>query len=269
MERDDVHDLAAAYVLDALDADELRYFERHLVGCDRCSHQVRVLSQGVERLGRSAALFPPPSMRERVMAAVRATPQDTAGGPSARRSSHARPSSGAPAGRQSRAKARSRRPRSLRYGAVLTGFALAASAVMGVFFYRMNAELDRRQAAAQQVDRVLSAPDATATSTSDGEGKGITAVVSRRLGRALVTVYGLPNLPQGRVYQLWLTGTRSDSAARSVGLLAGDPATGTVDPLIATGVNAGSSALAVTVEPAGGSQRPTTTPLTQLPLKNG
>jgi anti-sigma-K factor RskA len=269
MKRDDDHDLAAAYVLDALDSDELRRFERHMGGCVRCAHEVRVLCQGTERLGRAAALFPPPDMRGRVMAAVRATPQDAAGSPSAYQPSQAGPSSGAgPAGRPSRARARPRRPRSVRFAAALAGFGLAASAAMGVFLYRANAALDRQQTAAQQVNQVLSAPDATATSASDGAGKGITAVVSHRLGRAVVTVHGLPNLPHGHVYQLWLTGTQPGAAARSVGLLGSDPATGTADPLIATGVDARSSAFAVTVEPAGGSRRPTTTPLSQLPLKN-
>jgi anti-sigma-K factor RskA len=155
----------------------------------------------------------------------------------------------------------------VRFGAALAGFGLAASAVMGVFLYRMNAELDRQRAATRQVNQVLSAPDATATSSSDGGGKGITAVVSRTLGRAVVTVHGLPNLARGRVYQLWLTGTQPGSVVRSVGLLAGAPATGTAEPLVATGVNAQFSAFAVTVEPAGGSQRPTTTPLAQLPLR--
>jgi anti-sigma-K factor RskA len=268
MKRGDIHDLAAAYVLDALDRDELKRFERHLAVCDRCAHEVRLLAQGTERLGGAAGLFPPPDMRERVMAAVRATPQDIAGELSGYPTPHGRSSSSTgSAGRVGRSRARARRTRSVRFAAGLAGFGLAASAVMGVFLYRMNAELDRQQAATRRVSQVLSAPDATATSSSDRAGKGITAVVSRTMGRAVITVHGLPSLSRGRVYQLWLTGTRPGSAVRSVGILAGGPAAGTAEPLIATGVDARSAAFAVTVEPAGGSPRPTTMPLAQLPLK--
>jgi hypothetical protein len=53
-------------------------------------------------------------------------------------------------------------PRSVRYAAALTVFGLAASAVMGVFLYRADTELDQQQAAAQQVNQVRSAPDASA-----------------------------------------------------------------------------------------------------------
>jgi hypothetical protein len=108
---------------------------------------------------------------------------------------------------------------------------------------------------------------ARAGTTSDGQGRGITAVVSRGLGRAVVTVHGLPNLPQGRVYQLWFTGTQPNATVRPAGLLGRDPVTGSTDPVIATGVTARSTGFAVTEEPAGGSQRPTTTPLTQLAIK--
>jgi anti-sigma-K factor RskA len=268
MKRSDDHDLAAPYVLDALDADELRRFERHLAECDRCAHEVRVLSRDTWRLGRAAAMVPPPDLRNRVMAAVQATPQEPPAAPTGYGYSP-RPATAAPSGRPGRARARSRRPRSVRYTAVLAGFGLAASAVLGVFLYRTNAELDRQQAevqAAQQVNQVLSAPDATATASSDNSGKGITAVVSRRLGRAVVTVHGLPEVSQGHVYQLWLTGTQPGDTVRSVGLLGRAPGSGSTAPLIATGVSAKSTAFAVTVEPAGGSARPTTTPLTQLTL---
>jgi hypothetical protein len=56
-----------------------------------------------------------------------------------------------------------------------------------------------------------------------------------------------------------------DSTARSEGLLGRDPATGNTELLIAGGLSARSTAFAFTVEPADGSQQPTTTLLAHLP----
>ena len=36
MERAEIHDLSAAYALDALDGDELEAFEEHLARCAEC-----------------------------------------------------------------------------------------------------------------------------------------------------------------------------------------------------------------------------------------
>jgi anti-sigma-K factor RskA len=72
---------------------------------------------------------------------------------------------------------------------------------------------------------------------------------------------GLPALPAGKVYQFWLIKGKS---AVSAGLLpqtaAGQPAT-----LLASEVIQG-DALGLTVEPAGGSKTPTTTPILDLSL---
>jgi len=77
---------------------------------------------------------------------------------------------------------------------------------------------------------------------------------------AVVTT-GLPALPAGKVYQLWLIGKPKTVSA---GLL---PAAknGQTPAVLATGVVKGDT-LGLTVEPAGGSAQPTTTPILALPL---
>src|SRR3954470_1258320 len=74
--RGDLHSLAAPYALDALEPAERVRFEKHLKTCDRCTAEVRDLSEDAVRLAWSTAAAPPAAMRDRVLAAVRATPQE-------------------------------------------------------------------------------------------------------------------------------------------------------------------------------------------------
>uniref|UniRef100_UPI000FCA96B3 anti-sigma factor n=1 Tax=Actinacidiphila soli TaxID=2487275 RepID=UPI000FCA96B3 len=138
-------------------------------------------------------------------------------------------------------------------------FRRAAAVVLGVLFVRTDAQLGRERDATAAVNQVLAAPDATARSGSDSQGRGITAVVSNSLHRAVVTTHGLPSAPAGRVYQLWLMGG-DPASVRSVGL---PPSNGS--PLVATALNDRSTAFAVTVEPDGGSQRLPRTPSPNSP----
>ncbi len=65
-------DDAAAYVLRALDDEELRRFERHLAGCQRCREDVEAMRRTTDALPAPAALVPPRALKQRVMTAVRA-----------------------------------------------------------------------------------------------------------------------------------------------------------------------------------------------------
>lgn len=86
----------AAYALGALDAREAAELERHLAGCERCREELRWLRPAVQALPETVARQePPPRLRERLMAEVRA---DTASAPapekSARRSWFFKPAMG-------------------------------------------------------------------------------------------------------------------------------------------------------------------------------
>src|SRR5436309_12817320 len=63
----------AAYLLDALVEEEQREFELHLRSCPACQAEERWLRGAVELLPSSVEqLEPPPALRERLMATVRA-----------------------------------------------------------------------------------------------------------------------------------------------------------------------------------------------------
>ncbi|MEU1787543.1 anti-sigma factor [Streptomyces sparsogenes] len=269
------HTSAAAYALDALEPRERRRYERHLARCPGCARDVRELAQGAVRLARAVTAPAPPGMRDRVLAAARTTPQEApsaaAGGPAGQPARAAHAGRPGPGGRRARAAGPSpflRRPAfGLRLAAAAAALSLAAAVVLGVELVRTREELDRARGATRAVEQVLSAPDARGVSGRDARGRGINAVTSRRLGAAVVTVVGLPAPPEGRAYQLWLidAGPGGPAAPRPAGLLKGS---GEGDPLVTGGFGADTERLAVTLEPAGGSTRPTTNPVVQLALSD-
>jgi anti-sigma-K factor RskA len=98
---------------------------------------------------------------------------------------------------------------------------------------------------------------------SSSKGGVTTEVVySKQLGKAAISVNGLPPAPDGKTYQLWYLG--SGGTITSAGLFAVD-SDGTGQALLA-GQAAPTDKVAVSVEPAGGSAQPTTDPLVVLPL---
>ena len=63
----------AAYMLGALEPPGVAELERHAEGCERCRAEIRWLTPAVDALPESAErLDPPPRLRERLMAEVRA-----------------------------------------------------------------------------------------------------------------------------------------------------------------------------------------------------
>jgi anti-sigma-K factor RskA len=110
--------------------------------------------------------------------------------------------------------------------------------------------------------RVLAAPDARVLTQPTSAGGTASVVVSRAERELIVTTAGLHPLPAGKVYEAWLINPRQ---TRSAGLLP-VPRGGRTRPVLATGLAPG-DALGLTVEPAGGSAKPTTTPIVVMPLR--
>jgi anti-sigma-K factor RskA len=114
---------------------------------------------------------------------------------------------------------------------------------------------------------VLAAADARIVSGATTAGGTATAVASLSGRTVVFTSTGLPLLPPTSVYELWFIGS---GGARPAGLLPPAPAgvaagPGTTAPLLASGLVTG-DAVGITVEPAGGTQSPTTTPIVVLAL---
>lgn len=76
MTNEDLHELAGAYMLDALDADDRQAFEEHLAGCERCRAEVAGLTEtaGALAYGADEGPAPPDALRDRILGAARAEP---------------------------------------------------------------------------------------------------------------------------------------------------------------------------------------------------
>ena len=265
--RQDLHTLTGAYVLDALDpGSELTRFDRHLDRCQSCASEVRGFREVATAMAFAATTEPPAEMRDRVLAAVARTRQLP---PEVR--THARP----------------RRTRSAApWIPWLSGAIATAAIAVAVFFgfaqahtsselnqaraqnqalaaaqARVEAALSQAKEHDQALAEILGAPHVTLLSQRTTKGGVAVVVLDAATRKLVVATSGLPALPAGQVYQLWLIGPVKIVSA---GLL---PAAqdGVTSPVIATGLVKGDK-LGLTVEPAGGSQQPTTTPILALPV---
>ncbi|MBT3165091.1 anti-sigma factor [Streptomyces sp. Vc74B-19] len=255
--REDLHSLAAPYALDALEPAERVRFEKHLRSCARCAADVRDLAEDAVRLAWSTAAPAPPALRDRVLAAVRTTAQEPAPqGESRTREPQLPPHvwGAAPPPR-----VRERRPLFVPFATATAAAALVVAALFGVQANRTQDELNAARDQAREIAHVLAAPDARASSGRDARGRTIGVIASVSARGAVVTLGGYGDPPNGRVRQLWLMD--QDGRPRSLGLFEGDT------PLVASGLDASATSLAVTVEPDGGSPQPTGQPIVQLALK--
>ncbi|MDG4782430.1 anti-sigma factor [Micromonospora sp. WMMD961] len=231
----DVHTLAGAYVLDAVDDLERAAFERHLAECEPCRIEVAELRETVARLADDIDVdVTPPGLRERTLAQAARTPQlrVSAAGASGRRQ----------AGRW----------RQLTVAAAAA--VLLAGGASAVTWTVSNDRISDEQASsdqARQIAAVLDAPDARVFERSLQPGGAATVVVSRERDRGVVLLRDLPAPGAGRIYELWLI--RGTEPARSVGQLAeGDRAsTMIIGPVGEAGT------FGVSNEPVGGSTAPT------------
>jgi hypothetical protein len=244
VESRELHLLTGAYAVDALTGAELDEFEKHLQRCASCTEEVRGLLETAARLGLTTAIAPPPRMRRQVLAAASRTRQ--------------LPPSGGRliAGDRARRVTRLRRslPRSVAAAAMA-----AAIVVLAVLQVNTQHQLEQAQQRSREVAAVLAAPDARIETTSTTVGGTVTAVISPRDQEAVITTADMPTPTDAKVYQLWVI---SASGARSAGLLPGSSA-GVTSPVLAAGVQPGDR-LGITVEPAGGTSQPTTTPIVLL-----
>ena len=120
-------------------------------------------------------------------------------------------------------------------------------------------ELDQARSQNQLLAAIMAAPHVRVLSQRSTKGGVAVVLLASVRHQLIVTTTGLPALPAGKVYQLWLIGkTRTVSA----GLL---PAarSGQTAPVVASGLLAGDK-LGLTVEPAPGTTHPTTTPIIAL-----
>jgi anti-sigma-K factor RskA len=279
--RDELHVLTGSYAVHALEHREREAFERHLQSCNSCETEVRAFRETAARLAMARSLQPPARMEQQVLAATyrtRQLPPLPATEPGVRRRPEAarrrarmpqlssgrswarmpRLSSGRSWARMPRLSSGRHWPRMPRLISAVATAAVAAVLVLGTAQVVTQHRLDETRASTAAVARILGAPDARIETMATTEGGAVTIVISGQQRAAVVSTRGMTVLPAGRVYQLWVIGA---SGAHSAGLL---QAAGQNGPVLASGVLPGDR-IGITVEPSGGTSRPTTTPIVVLP----
>ncbi|MFJ4858930.1 MULTISPECIES: anti-sigma factor domain-containing protein [unclassified Streptomyces] len=249
-----LHTLTGAYALHALPETERREFERHLGDCEACSVEVRELSETATRLGLAVSATPSRDLRERVLREITTVRQEPP-------SSGRRARSGGTAGRSGGAGRWSR--------FALAACLAAAAGFGGVAVWQNQEAQDARSDAraseqrSARVAEVISAPDARTESATLSDGAKGTVVVSRSQDRAVFLASGLAKAPGGKVYQLWF---EDSGTMRSAGLMQATGPSSTTYATLLDGPVDGATGMGVTVEPAGGSEQPTSTPLALMKL---
>jgi anti-sigma-K factor RskA len=231
---DDLHQLAAPYALGALADDELATFEQHLGTCAECQDEVRGFALARDELGRSSASPAPPDLRARVLAEAAATPQVP---PlvSARRSVQ-------------------QRSRWQTMGRGLLAAAAAGLVAVGGFAY---AQVRSDRSDAEALVAVLTAPDAVTMSLAGSDGERLQMVWSEQRGEAALVGSGLDDPGRGNDFELWFL---SEGEPRPA--LVFEPTDGSVRERF--DVTDAFDGLAVTIEPDGGSEAPTSPPIFQV-----
>jgi anti-sigma-K factor RskA len=258
----DLHTLTGSYAVNALPPDELDEFERHLAHCGPCAAEVRGLRETAARLALNVAERPPAPMRDRVLTAAQRTRQLPP-------VTDARPTrSGVRPIRSARSTHRARRKWIAPISVSVAAASVALAVVFGVAQSNTNqhlsaieSQLSTARVHNQQLDSVLAAKDLHLVSNKTSLGGSVSAIVSPSLAKMVVVTSGLPALPAGKVYELWMLGP---SVAQPSGLLTAEQP-GRTTPVVASGYVKGYS-LGVTVEPAGGTLKPTTKPILTMPL---
>lgn len=229
----DLHSLMAPYALHALDPHERARFEAHLDQCADCQSELLGFLATAARLGEAEHLTPPAGMRDRLITAVTSIPQE-------------RPVVTMRAQRGLR--------RTLPRLAMAAAFLVGTVGVGGYVVERENAS--EQVAARDAIATVLAADDLdTKTKRFDGGG-ALRLISSESKDSAIVVANDLPALKGGKVYQVWLV---KDDSPESKGVLAMS------GPTIMRGL-AGADRVAITIEPKGGSDQPTTAPITTIAI---
>ncbi len=227
----DIHQLAAAYALDAVDERERAEFEAHYPTCAICQPEVAGFRETLSQVAAGVAVPPPASVKAGVMAEISATRQLS------------------PLLPDSVIDLAIHRQRRQRMGRLLT--AAAAIVLIGIGAFAVGRQSNSDDGYPAAAEAVLARPDARIT-TLDGTGTGTFRVAwSASANQIVVMGDGLADPGDGKAYELWLI---DDAGAHAVRLL--DRADGAQVRRVIS-IDGSPTQWAITVEPEGGVDKAT------------
>ena len=246
----DIHALSGAYAVDALDDLERARFARHLAECSECQAEVDSLREAAAMLPELTTLTPSGALRQRVLAEI-ATVRPLA--PVVTTHPAAVPSD----------TARSSRPGRPWLRGLVAAAAVVATLGAGGIVWDQLAGDDTSQVppTLSAAEQVLASPDAVTRTQKLGQGGEATVVASRSLNKIVVMTKNLPPLTDDQIYEMWIRDAQKGMV--KAGLMTAEDATVVLDGDIQNATGAG-----ITVEPAGGSHVPTTTPIAEFSFEN-
>jgi anti-sigma-K factor RskA len=229
MERAEIHELSAAYALDALEGSELEAFEEHLARCAECRENVATFQRVAAELAHDVdAPAPPPALRDRILDQAAVERPKVVQLPRRR---WAFPVAAA--------------------AAVAAGIAAVALAFWAADLSQQVDELQADQHRANEALIALTDPSASLFALEGADG---VLIVQEDSGEGKLVISGLESAPADKTYEAWVIEGETATAA---GLFAG----GDDQTVVPLNVPVPEGAIvAVTVEQAGGVDQPTQTP---------
>jgi anti-sigma factor RsiW len=260
MAHEEYEEAVASYAIDALDPPDARAFEAHLASCARCQAELAELRRVVAGIGLTAEPVTPPAvLKSRTLAkATGQAPARTLPFPPARASTSTLPS----------------------VPWLVAAAAVVVAMVSGMYAWSLRSRVSSLEqmvtVSSEQANRlrdelislrrssetlihtvrVISAPDVRQVVLKGQPGaEGATGRVYLSASRGIVfNADQLPALTPGRVYQVWVIAGKAPPIG--VGTFTVTNGSGSLTASLPAAVTA-ISAVAVTNEPAGGSQTPT------------
>ena len=262
----EIHGAVGSYVVNALDGAELDEFEAHLAVCETCRHEVVELAETAGHLGSMVETAPPPALRQSVLSAIQQVrPMPPLGGEEPAPTAHSVPtgparndSTDAPVAAVDELAVRRSR-RTIRGLTLAVAAAMVIALALGGWVADLRSDRQAQVAEASREQQLLAAPD-TKVYTKTLQGATVKFVVSQSRNEALFVGSEVPDPGADRDYQLWtLRGTTPIPDSVFSG--------GTRLTWLTGGIDS-ATALAVTVEPRGGSRtgQPTTPVLVSVAL---
>ena len=277
---DDLRDMAPAYVLGALSADEHAAFERGLGTSADLAQEVAAYRAVVTRIGTENEQSPPAALRARFLDRIATQRQSSPNGapPSASNAPapEHRPLTVSSGGADATPRASVEKPRGDRWW--LSGILAVGLAASLLFAVQRNSQVTTLTASLAQRDSLLQIKtvklaqrDSALNTVLEAErnlvlvslgtvenGPGVQFFWNVKERRGVLHAFNLKPAAPGRTYQLWLIKDGKPVPSR---LFNADPDEhGLVWGIELPENTKGVSALAITDEPAGGSPQPTTTP---------
>jgi anti-sigma-K factor RskA len=229
---DDLTALATPYALHAIPESERADIDRRIAAAapevaQAFADEVRAVRETMAVISAATAVEPPHELRDRVLAEI---------DPS---------------------KVAQLQPRRRWQTAVL---AAAAAVVIGLGALGVGMAL-RPEPKMSTAEQVFAAPDVRTTSGDIPGGGTATVVFSREKNAGVLVMNNVAPPKTGTVYQMWLINDEGPHSAGTMDAQAVAPSTTAVLPNLD-----GSTTLAFTVEPPGGSPQPSSEPFAALPL---